>query len=505
MFKDPFYKQAAKMFWLILGVMVAAKFGGMAVGFAIVVVGVWSSLTRKPAWALMCFAMMPLMVVMNPMIFGIRGMSMPARLGIPCMTMAMVISASSRPGRQMLPLGAMFFYIVAAAISSINGYAPLISYLKLFSYSFFVMGIYMGTKNIDRRPQDLVNLRAFLFAFATLIILGSFALNYLRPAAAHYSAHGWEIAHAGYAEYERNAELTLQVGGDLGFFCGITNHSQCMGPLGVCLMGWVLCDMLFLEKRVKGGHMLLVAICPILIYWTKSRTALLAMMVLLFSIFVYCIPQYKISPALKRRIRSVFMGFLAMMFVAAVVMECTSHSISSWMMKYDTTGRGREGEVTMQGLASTRMGLIAQSMYDFERNPLFGSGFQVSYQMQSLAEKGELVLSAPIEKGFMPAMVLGETGVFGAIAFIVFLIAFYSGCRARKYFVTGTLFGVFLATNLGEATFFAPGGIAGPVWVIMLIGGFVIDISCQHNRRAEQMMGGYPPPMMYGYPPPAWR
>ena len=80
-------------------------------------------------------------------------------------------------------------------------------------------------------------------------------------------------------------------------------------------------------------------------------------------------------------------------------------------------------------------------------------------------------------------MVLGETGVIGAVVFAIFLISFYTTSCSRRLYVTAALFAVLLATNMGEATFFSPGGGGGVLWTISIIGGYCIDMNLARDRN----------------------
>ena len=97
----------------------------------------------------------------------------------------------------------------------------------------------------------------------------------------------------------------------------------------------------------------------------------------------------------------------------------------------------------------------------------------------------QFVISAPIEKGVLPLMILGETGIVGGFVFIVFLIVFYNTCSKKKYAVTATLFTVFMALNLGESIFFSTSGAGGILWVMSMVGGFTIDMMLKSSRDNE--------------------
>ena len=137
-----------------------------------------------------------------------------------------------------------------------------------------------------------------------------------------------------------------------------------------------------------------------------------------------------------------------------------------------------------EAFTASRQGLIEMCMDDFKRRPLIGMGFQVAEYTQEYARGSKgLILSSPIEKGVIPIMILGETGIVGAIVFVVFLISFYFGCVNRRLFLTIMMMTVLLALNMGEATFFSPGGIGGPQWIICMVGGYTLDLMLAAKQR----------------------
>ena len=104
-------------------------------------------------------------------------------------------------------------------------------------------------------------------------------------------------------------------------------------------------------------------------------------------------------------------------------------------------------------------------------------------------------MSASIEKGVLPTMVLGETGILGCITFALFLITFYATCNIKRLYITTTMFTLLLVSNMGEATFFSPGGIGGVLWILTVLGGFIIDTVLLYERNSELASRLPPPPM----------
>lgn len=487
LFRNKFYRQCWKMMFFILGTIALCKVTAGGFGAVIAVIGIWGALTRRPAYALICFAFLPFLTVMNPIAFGFGSiLGISARLGMPLMTLAMIVAAASRRGRQGIPLAGLWVYALVAFVSSIDGYAPMISYLKIINFVLFAVGIYVGTRNIDKDYQGLLQLRAFFFSFSVFIIIGSLALNYINPYAAHFQSAGWFAGDVGAGNAAVEARIVAT--GDAGLLCGVVNHSQCLGPTAACVAGWLLMDMLFIEKRFMVGHVVTLLFCPYVSYLTKSRTSLLALLVVFFMVVMYAVPKFRVAPILKRRIRSMMMTLLFLFILGGIGLEVTTGGVHKWLVKHNLNN---EEEVSMQTLTASRMGLIEAGLYDFRQNPLLGKGFQVSYEHQFLNTKGKLILSAPIEKGFLPTMILGETGVVGALVFSIFLLVFYATCSRKQYYATLALFTTYLASNLGEATFFSPGGTGGPEWLISLVGGFVIDMTAAVQRRNNGFPAGF--------------
>lgn len=174
------------------------------------------------------------------------------------------------------------------------------------------------------------------------------------------------------------------------------------------------------------------------------------------------------------------------LFAVVIVAEINSNAISRWVRKTDDV-KGDQRSIS-EAFTASRQGLMEMCMDDFRRNPLLGMGFQVAeYTKNYAASSKGLMLSSPIEKGVIPVMVLGETGVVGAIVFGVFLLVFYNGCANRKLYLTSTMMTVFLAINLGEATFFSPGGAGGIEWLFCIVGGYTLDLTLAAINRQRYM------------------
>lgn len=474
-------KRIARMAGFLLALIALCKVThGLAIaGF--LAVAFWASATRKMGLAIACYVLIPFLVVMNPLILGLSGMaSAVARLGFLAMTLLLLLTATKRLGNNSIPFGGLWLYVLVAIISSLDGYAPMISFLKIVNFSAFLCGLCFGLRNLDKDPEALVYLRRFLLALAAIIIIGSLATLPF-PAIAYYTSMKNVISKIGVEsanEIGKNA-----VGAGLNLFTGITNHSQCMSTLGVMTAAWVLCDMLFVERRVSIAHTVILAAAVPILYMTRSRGGLFSAVVAVAMIYTYCMKYLRVSPRVKMALRKSLTGGVVIVALAAIVLEVKDNSISRWVRKTDDV----EGDArsAVEAFTESRKGLVEQNLYDFRRNPMFGSGFQVVEDFKDMYKEKEIVLSAPIEKGVLPLMILGETGIAGAIVFAIFLVVFYVTCTRKKYIVTASLFTVLMANNMGEATFFSTGGAGGIIWVMSIVGGFTIDMMVLYSKRVN--------------------
>lgn len=442
--------------------------------FVMVLYGLVCSVTRRYGHALCCFALFPLLVISNPyLVPKPTAMGTALRFGPLLIGMGLSLSAMGRRGGVCVPLGGLLLYLCCAVFSSLHGWCPPVSFLKLLNFTLFMVGIWLGTRNLHRYPIEMEKVRVFLLTIACLVVFGSLATLPF-PAIAYpldiimsnvMKDQGLDAANAYFASKQ----------GGMTLFAGITFHSQALGPLCACLFSLVLADMLFVERKLVKLHLLLLLLLPCIMFMTRSRTALLAFLVGCFMIFVFASKRANVSLRIKLWIRRTVAVSVFFLCFAAIIAEVSGNMVTRWIKKTDDVGELDRNLV--DAVTNTRMGLFELSLDEFRRNPMFGMGFQVNYQTPVFYQQSKgLVLSAPVEKGLLPMMVLGEGGVVGALIFLVFLVVFYYKSLRRGYIVTLSLFTVFLATNIGEATFFSPGGAGGILWVMTVVGGFVIDM-----------------------------
>ena len=485
MHKQSIVKQTAKMLAFTVASILLCKLSRGYFVPVFVLAGVLCACASKLGWALVFFVLMPFFVILHPAVLPKAGsiVGISLRAGPLLIGLILAFIGGSRQGRHRLPFIGIVPFMIAALISSVDGWVPFVSYLKWVNFVVFLFGIWFGTQNLQHRPEDVFLLRSFFLALAVILVFGSILLipfpsiSYATSLSLAMQEGGEELAEEVFRELRLDGLKTL--------FCGITCHSQALGGLIVCMFPLVLCDMLFVERRFCALHiMIIVAMLP-LIYMTRSRMALLSFVASMLLVTFYAARRIQMSVELRRKLSNGMLVGLALLMIIAIGMQMHSGMMSQWLRKTDL---GEDDSRSLgEALTSSRMGLVEYSLWEFRRRPLIGSGFQVAEDTKERVKGKGLVISAPIEKGVLPIMVLGETGILGAGCFLFFLFSFYSTCSRRRYFVTITMFTIFLVTNMGEATFFSPGGGGGISWMICVVGGFTVDtlLLFRHNIETQ--------------------
>ena len=490
---NKFYFTACKCAGAIaLLAWVATRGKGIPMCF-LTLIGIIAALTNRRGISLSCFIMFPVFFALNPVVFPLTSIgSAVCRASTLVIAALMIFSSTRSRGKNILPLGGMLPYLLLAGVSSAQGYFPQISYLKLLNFIAFLMGIWMGTRNMQNSPKDMEFVRMFLAGMSIFIIVGSLltlpfpAISYAQNVKNMAQTMGVAAAEA---VFKKNRAFV-----DVTYFCGVTRQSQCLGPLLAAVVLWLVADMLFIVRKITLPAILLVGIGVGEMYLTRSRTSLLAFLVGGAVLVLYAVKHTPMRLSMKKKVRRMVASGMWVMIGAAVVFQIMGGGVSQWIRK---RGAGDANRSLIDDVTSSRQQLIEMNLRDFHYNELLGCGFQVEYEHQFIFQHHEgLIMSAPIEKGVLPLMILGESGLIGFIVFCGFLVVFYAGCKKRSLYVTMSLFSVLLASNMGEADFFSPGGVGGAKWVLCVVGGFIVDTYLLYHRRMEAQANRWKMAMM---------
>lgn len=95
-------------------------------------------------------------------------------------------------------------------------------------------------------------------------------------------------------------------------------------------------------------------------------------------IYFYTIRKIPIAYDVKRKIGVGMTLFIAVTVLAMAAFEIRDDAVSKWLRKTQDVDVDAQKYSLMEAMTSSRQGLMDYSMYEYRRNPLFGSGFQVA-------------------------------------------------------------------------------------------------------------------------------
>jgi len=335
------------------------------------------------------------------------------------------------------------FCLVAGVCSIVNGYYVSISMLKLATFWFGVSGILSAVEVLRKRQSDLTEW--FVAMAAAITLLGIYS----------------RFAGIGY-------NMLTERFRDKGLFNGPLYHSNALGPFAVTVVAFLACTWLY--GRYKNRWICLV-LAVFLIYFvtlTRSRTSAFSLILGLLSGYICSLTAVrKLGTRLRRNLSSgsVFGYATALLMVVVVGDTLTSGRLYRSVISFTNKG-GNEGtgKIDLTQVLQSREALISQSWELFKRHPITGIGFQVSYDDEF--RKKATLLSAPIEKGFLPTAILEETGILGTFFFVVFILGFLGYLIGQRNIPATTVFLSVLFTNLGEVSLFALGGPGQLGWIL---------------------------------------
>ena len=347
------------------------------------------------------------------------------------------------------------FCLVAGLCSVANGYYINISLLKLATFWIGVSGILSAVEVLRKRQSDLTEW--FVAMAAAVTLLGIYS----------------RVAGIGY-------NMLAERFADKGLFNGPLYHSNALGPFAVTLVAFLTSASLYGKYKNRWICLVLAIFLIYFITLTRSRTAVFSLIIgLLLGYTCSLTAVRKLGTRLRRNMSagSLFGYATALLMVLVVGDTLTSGRIYRAVVSFTNKGGDENSGIDLKQVMQSRESLINQSWELFKSHPLTGIGFQVSYD-EEFRRKATL-LSAPVEKGFLPTAVLEETGIFGTLCFTIFIVSFLGYLIGQRNIPATTVFLVVLFTNMGEVQFFALGGPGQLGWILtgaaMILGDHCFD------------------------------
>lgn len=244
-------------------------------------------------------------------------------------------------------------------------------------------------------------------------------------------------------------------------FQGILSHPQAFGPT-MAILGAIAASKLFAEKKPSWQYLVVFGVSLLFIMASEARTAGVALIIGLIlaigSVRMFSGQQVRtVLPGLRSRRLWALAG--AVLCVGVIFAPQIADKVSNYISK---SGRAGSVESIAQAYEQSRGGLIDRLVINIKENPLTGIGFGIGSEPELMIVERDPVLGLPVsavvEKGVLPLVVVEELGIPGAL--LVFAWLFWLLRQAVLSGVTAVaLIGTTLLINMGESTFFSPGGL----------------------------------------------
>lgn len=281
---------------------------------------------------------------------------------------------------------------------------------------------------------------------------------------------------------------------NLGFY-----HSQTVGPACAMMIVYLVSVWLFTAYRNRWICGPLVIVLLYSIFLSGSRTGAITVAGGLATLITLAL-AWRGNQWVRIRINmqrstlvATTIAFAGLVIVGDIVAGGT---ISRRATAFITKGRKdpTAEALTIETAFSSRQALIDRSMMYFWQSPLIGNGFQMYGDRE--ATQNTTIMTSQVEKGFLPAAILEETGILGTAFFLLF-VATCIGHYVYDRNIPGlAAFAALLAMNLGECSFFSFAGHGGLMWCFVAASdllGFETKVAfqpglsfpqCQKSHRA---------------------
>ncbi len=471
-FSDQYDHKALKKY-LTLAIVTVLSYkltNGLLVALIIPVCVVASILKGKAVDLLFWVLMMTLSTAGNHQIFCTNMITvMTVRITLIILSgLTLGKLAGVRNARAMVPFWGLGAYLFWELISSLQGFQPVISYLKIGLFIIVYMALFGVANTVNASTRT--NAKALRSAILSLIILVVFGSVILIPFPSLSL-----MADKGAIEKMLTGEIT-------SLFCGFTSHSQVMGPMAGILGTFIFADLVISIKRMDWLYLGLLLACPILVYKSSSRTGMGVLIAGMGMVTFLAVHAKGLGAKWKGKVMSTIFFTVLLCIVAAVTLPSVRADAVRFVMKFADSS---QKEVSVENVMSSRQEKIDIALYNFRRSPIFGNGFQVSeematYKYNSIAD----YLSAPIEKGVWIYAILEEGGAVGWILFTGWLCVLFTLLVKRHAYVGCAVMFAFIVANLGEFSMFSTTYVGGIYWA-MVFSAVCLDIQRMKGQQIQ--------------------
>ena len=482
-------KSVIRLLIVFLGVILALKTSQFAI-YAFGAVLLFTLTLKHTEYSLFMLIMLAALSVINNYIVP-KGFNfyLITRGSFFVLAVIMMFKAGFRRSAWLMsPFWFLFVYIFYMMAISLVGWWPMVSELKAILFLVFITAITQTVSAVIQEGADIRKIRSAMLTVAIFYILGSMAVIPVPSIGNSMTLSALD----GYGQIVDATDFS-------GLFNGVTWHSQELGTIAALLNAFLLSDYLCNFQRGNRLYQLLLVCIPILIYKSSSRAGLIAYLLSITLTILFFNRERRVSQGKKARAITSLVLLILIATIGIVLTPGAGKRMEAFLRKTQDVELMGGDRSLAEDLTHSRMGLVEKGMANFRKKPLIGNGFQVSEEMQFWdKDKMGLILSAPIEKGVLPVMILEEGGVIGAIFFLAFLFAVYVKYLRLRFTCFLSTFSVFLFLNSAEATYFSTAGGGGILWTICIV-ALLMDMERYRLFKAPVAVVQKPPSQHDGF------
>lgn len=306
----------------------------------------------------------------------------------------------------------ILFTIYNAISSFVFSTLPTVAMFKLLSYVIVFLGVFVGINYTSNNFDCLL----WLYKLFAIIIFASIPLV-SKPVGYLRNGHGFQ---------------------------GITNQPNMLGIVLVLFISFILTNIQTGKIKSKVSAYLLLSISIYMIILSKSRTSLIACVILLII--------YIVLAKMNKLIKLMSINLISAILILYLSLD---NSIIAYFLDFIYKGQNN--------ILYSRFMQIDSMILNFMKNPWFGSGFAVpitpyrtfSFSTEYVVEPGNLILS-----------VLSYSGILGFFIFSGYILNIF--WVARKNIKEKILLLIApMLISMGEMVFFSSNNIG--IWCYMMI------------------------------------
>lgn len=356
----------------------------------------------------------------------------------------------------------LVFIGAATVLTSLTGFFVPISLLKLLNYTIVTTALFSGIAVVKARKIDLAEWYVTLITVTAVLGLASLPLG------------------IGY-----NAKPFFK-GAAISVFNGPFYHSNTLGPFCGLMCLYLACVWLLGAYRNRLVCLPLLATLGYFMQLSQSRTAFATLVVgLAVLIALTFLLSHKGWLSLRLNVsRSTLIAAALAVGVSIVIIDGASGGGISRRFTAFLNKGGISEEIDVEQVLKSRQGKITQSWDNFQSSPLIGIGFEVS--TDQWFRDNATIFYAPVEKGFLPTAILEQSGIIGAVFFVISLLALIGHLWSQLNVPGLVLLAGFLTLNLGEVMYFGVAGHGAFAWLLVAGGILLGDFTLRDLRNGQR-------------------